>query len=61
AALAREFDFSGGLIRSTILKAAFEAASMGTRITQELLRNAARNERIVNPEAKGGIGFGATA
>ena len=60
-ALASEFDFTGGLIRSAILKAAFEAAAKGTPITHELLRSAAKSERIVNPDVKGGIGFGAIA
>lgn len=61
-ALAEEFDFTGGFIRSTILKAAFEAASKGTQITQELLRNAARSERFCEtPDGRSGIGFGATA
>lgn len=62
-ALAGELEFTGGLIRSAVLKAAYEAAADGVPVSMRHLREAARVEKIAaDGEApKSGIGFGVTA
>ncbi len=54
--LAEIFEFSGGTIRSVILRAAFAAAGDGQRITRDLLFRAARSEAPLKKE-KAAIGF----
>ena len=55
AALAREYDFTGGTIRNVVLRAAFAAATDGQLITNEILRRCADEE---SPLAqRSGIGF----
>lgn len=54
--LASGFEFTGGLIRSAILRAAFEAAAMGGSITHALLYAAAEMEQpLAAPRAT--VGF----
>ena len=61
-ALAGEFDFTGGLIRSSILKAAFAAAEEGDVVCMRHLKDAAATEKIAGkPGRKQGIGFERTA
>jgi SpoVK/Ycf46/Vps4 family AAA+-type ATPase len=47
--LAHDFAFTGGLIRSVVLRAAFEAAASGGPITHVLLRAAAEMEQPLAP------------
>ena len=54
--LADDFEFTGGLIRSAVLRAAFEAAAAGTPITQDLLRAAAEAEQPLAP-SRATVGF----
>ena len=56
--LAREFGFTGGLIRNTVLKAAFMAASEGEVISMSHLRNAALTETIEETGSVGSTAFG---
>jgi len=58
-ALAAEFDFAGGSIRSAILKAAFSAAASREPISMGNLRDAALSERLINEtdSTKARIGF----
>ena len=57
ARLARQFDFTGGTIKNVVLRAAFEAASDGGRITQAILESSARSETPLHERPP--IGFGA--
>lgn len=54
--LAAAFEFTGGLIRSAVLRAAFEAAALGGPITHALLRTAAEMEQPLAP-ARATMGF----
>jgi SpoVK/Ycf46/Vps4 family AAA+-type ATPase len=54
--LAQDFEFSGGTIRSVVLRAAFAAANNGRRITSNMLREAAEAEHPLKME-KPSIGF----
>ena len=54
--LAETYAFSGGTIRSVVLRAAFAAANSGRRITRNLLLQAAEEENPLSI-AKPAIGF----
>jgi len=62
-ALAQEFDFPGGFIRSSVLKAAFAAASEELPISMAHLRDAAFSERLCDSSKRSEvrIGFQVTA
>jgi SpoVK/Ycf46/Vps4 family AAA+-type ATPase len=61
-ALASEFHFTGGLIRSAVLKAAYSAAADGLPITMKHLRFAALSEGLDDStRARSRIGFQTTA
>ena len=53
--LAQEYDFTGGQIRSVLLRAAFAAAGGGNSLNRELLVNAADEERPFNKESSFGF------
>ncbi len=54
--LAETFEFSGGTIRSVVLRAAFSAANDGQRITRDLLFQAAKAEAPLKKERET-VGF----
>ena len=58
AELAEEYEFTGGQIRSVILRAAFSAASNGAALDREVLLLAADDEQPF--VRKGSMGFGAS-
>ena len=55
-ALAMKFEFTGGTIKSVLLRAAFDAASYGERLSQELLFKSARSECPFAPK-RTAVGF----
>lgn len=60
--LAREFDFTGGYIRSAILRAAYEAASLEVPLSMQMLREAGARVRLDGSKSTAGsIGFDTSA
>jgi len=55
-ALAKAFEFTGGTIKSVLLRAAFDAAAYGERLSQELLFKSARAECPFAPK-RAAVGF----
>lgn len=62
--LAKEYDFTGGLIRQVLLKAAYVAAAENTSISMNHIRQAAKTEVVhggTSKRASTGMGFRASA